>query len=139
MADNNEIIICPACHVDMEKVFIQSAGLCLDVCKVCGGIYFDNREFKKFDEAHEQIAEIEAALSNCKYIEVDKDIVRKCPICESDMVKVGKEPTIDECYICGSKFLDGNELQEYRAKFATDADRSKAFEKTLNALLAEKH
>ena len=47
MADNLEEIYCPACGKKMEKIFMSAQGVNLDVCtQGCGGIFFDNREFK---------------------------------------------------------------------------------------------
>ena len=47
MADTLKELKCPACGKVMEKVFIPSEGINLDICTDgCGGIYFDNREFK---------------------------------------------------------------------------------------------
>ena len=68
MADNLEIINCPACGKEMQKVFMPSAGINLDVCvNGCGGIYFDNREFKKFDEQHEDIEPLVKAFEGRTY------------------------------------------------------------------------
>lgn len=51
MADTLKALKCPACGKDMEKVFIPNLGINLDICTDgCGGIYFDNREFERFDE-----------------------------------------------------------------------------------------
>ena len=63
--DTLETIKCPACGKDMEKIFIKSEGINIDICtKGCGGIFFDNREFKKFDEQHENLDEIIQAAEN---------------------------------------------------------------------------
>ena len=49
--DTIDIIKCPACGKEMEKVFIPSEGINIDICTDgCGGIFFDNREFDKFNE-----------------------------------------------------------------------------------------
>ena len=51
MADNKDVLTCPACGKEMEKVFIESMQKHLDVClNGCGGMFFDNREFEKVDE-----------------------------------------------------------------------------------------
>ena len=56
MADTLQKIKCPACGREMEKVFIPSEGINLDICtQGCGGIFFDNRELDKFDEKDEDI------------------------------------------------------------------------------------
>ena len=135
MADTKEIISCPACKAKMDKVFIERVNFHLDICKNCGGIFFDNREFKKFDEAHESIAEIEAALEDCKYIKIYSEGVRVCPSCTANMAKVGTNPTIDECYTCGAKFLDGKELQVYRNECPNEQARSQFFNNLLKDLL----
>ncbi len=55
--DTLETIKCPACGKEMEKVFIPSEGINIDICtNGCGGIFFDNREFDKFNEGHEDIS-----------------------------------------------------------------------------------
>ena len=132
MSDTKEIILCPACQSDMEKIFIERVNFHLDICKNCGGIYFDNREFKQFDETQESIEEIEKALQDCKYEKVDENNVRICPNCTATMIKVGTNPTIDDCYTCGAKFLDGKELTEYRNKYSNEQERSEAFAVLLN-------
>ena len=49
--DTLETIKCPACGKEMEKVFIKSEGINIDICtEGCGGIFFDNREFDTFNE-----------------------------------------------------------------------------------------
>lgn len=60
MADTLETLKCPACGAIMEKVFIPKEGINIDIClNGCGGIFFDNREFDKFNEANEDITVIE--------------------------------------------------------------------------------
>ncbi len=120
MADNNEIINCPACGCEMEKIFMPSLGINLDVCtKGCGGIYFDNRELKAFDELHEDIAPLEELFKNKKFKHIDETETKICPVCGTAMVKNYTSPNkviqIDECYNCGGKFLDYSELQKIRS------------------------
>jgi len=113
----------------MVKIFVPRTGIHLDVClDGCGGIYFDNREFKQFDEPHEDISEIEKALEGKEFIKVDESLPRSCPVCGAMMVKnyssIRKEIQVDECYHCGGKFLDCGELQKIRAEYRTEAERS---------------
>ena len=57
MTDNLKKIKCPACGEEMVKIYMPQQGVNLDVCiNGCGGIYFDNREFAKFDEESEDIS-----------------------------------------------------------------------------------
>ena len=129
MADNREIINCPACGKEMVKIFMPSQGVNLDVCiNGCGGIYFDNREYKMFDEPHEDITPLLDVLKGKEFEPVDKFAVRKCPICRSDMVKnfasAKHEIEIDECYSCGAKFLDCGELEKIRSQYNTETERT---------------
>ncbi len=129
MADNKDVIICPACGCEMEKVFIPDLGINLDVCsKGCGGIWFDNREFKKFDEPHEDITPVVEVLEGKEFKNVDDDKLRICPVCGMNMVKnnasAKHEVTIDECYGCGGKFLDFKELDKIRSQYNTEEERA---------------
>ena len=129
MSDNFKIIKCPACQNEMVKVFIPSEGINLDIClNGCGGIYFDNQEYKHFDEQDENIDEIIEAIKDKVFIEVDENLPRTCPACGARMVKnfssIKKEIQIEECYSCGGKFLDNNELLKIREEFATEKERS---------------
>ena len=63
MADTKEIINCPACGKPMVKIPVPAENINIDIClDGCGGIFFDNREFKKFDEQAENIDEIIKAI-----------------------------------------------------------------------------
>jgi len=132
MADTYKIIDCPACGKPMKKLFLPEAGINIDIClDGCGGIFFDNREFKKFDEQHENLDEIiQAAENNTFAIHPDEDAVRVCPVCGANMVKNStsdkNEIIIDECYSCGAKFLDHGELTKIRAEYATEQERADA-------------
>lgn len=129
MADTQEIIKCPACGRNMRKIYMHEQGINLDVCADgCGGIYFDNREFKQFDEKAENIDKIIETLEGKTFIEVDETQTRVCPVCGSNMVKNfsshRREIEIDECYFCGGKFLDNKELVKFRAEYENEEERS---------------
>jgi Zn-finger nucleic acid-binding protein len=115
----------------MEKVFIPSEGINIDICTDgCGGIFFDNREFDTFNEIHEDISIIEEKLQNKEFEPVDDKAVRICPACGGQMVKntskMNGNVVVDDCYLCGGKFLDNGELQKIREEFINDKDRSKS-------------
>lgn len=136
MADTKEIINCPACGKPMAKIPVPAANINLDIClDGCGGIFFDNREFKKFDEQAESIDEITNAIIGKTFAPVDGNADRTCPVCGMKMVKNFAsslhEIQIDECYGCGGKFLDNGELQKIRAQFATEQERADAAVKEL--------
>lgn len=129
MADTLKTLKCPACGKDMEKVFIPSEGINLDICtNGCGGIYFDNREFSDFDEKDEDISVILQKIDNKNFEKVDTTAERTCPKCGTQMVKnhssVKQQIEVDECYGCGGKFLDRDELVKIRAEYDTEEERS---------------
>ncbi len=129
MSDNFKTLKCPACQKEMTKVFIPSEGVNVDIClDGCGGIYFDTREFKYFDEPDENIEEIVKAAEGKTFAKVDENLPRTCPVCGARMVKnyasVKKEVQIDECYSCGGKFLDYGELEKIRAQYDTEEERT---------------
>ncbi len=131
MSDTLQTIKCPACNKEMIKVFVPEEGINIDIClNGCGGIFFDNREFKKFDEKAENIDEILKAIEGKTFALVDESLPRTCPVCGSKMVKnyssANRTIQIDECYSCGGKFLDNGELQKIREEFETEAERSQA-------------
>ena len=128
MADNLESILCPACRKEMKKVFLSDQGIYVDVClDGCGGIFFDNREYKKADENAEDITPLINALRDKQFEEVDSTQIRYCTTCGRQMVKnfasAKHEIQIDECYGCGSTFLDYSELRKIRAQYETEAKR----------------
>lgn len=130
MSDSCNILKCPACQKEMKKVFVPGNEVNIDICADgCGGIWFDNREMKLFDEQVESIDEILAAIDGKTFEKVDQTNYRSCPSCGARMAKNYTSPKkniqIDECYACGGKFLDNSELQAMRAEYETEADRSK--------------
>ena len=128
MTDNMKQIKCPACGKDMNKIFLPEQGINLDVCLNCGGIYFDNREFEKFDEKNEDITPLIELFENKTFIDVKSSDTRICPVCGMKMVKnyesIKHEVEIDECYSCGGKFLDKGELEKIRAQYDTEEARA---------------
>lgn len=128
MTDTYQTLICPACGKAMKKVFLEDQGFIVDVClDGCGGIWFDNRELKEVDEKDDNILELTEAYKGKTFSKVDKSDTRECPLCHKKMVKncvsAKQEISIDECYTCGGKFLDYNELEQMRAQYDTEAER----------------
>ena len=139
MADNKDILTCPACGEEMQKIFFASIQKNIDIClKGCGGMFFDNREFEKIDEQHENIDEILSLISNRTFKQVDDKELRICPYCHANMVKTNIFGVlIDTCYTCGGKFLDNNELEQYRNQYPSDSERSKVFHAMFGQKLKE--
>lgn len=138
MTDTKEDLYCPACNTRMIKLKTEQ-GLNIDICaNGCGGIWFDNRELEKFDEPFENAQEIENCLSNKDFKKVDTEQTRVCPVCKKNMVKhktsINCDVEIDECYTCGGKFLDYQELDEIRKSDATEQEQVNAL---VNALFEE--
>lgn len=142
MFDNKEIIKCPACGKEMQKVFVDSANMFVDVClDGCGGIYFDSRkEFNKIDEKSENIDSIIKAISEKEFAPVDTVNKRKCPACGGIMCRnfssIKKQIQVDDCYMCGGKFLDNGELQKIRNEYETDQARLEAVLDFVNDAIA---
>ena len=142
MADTQNELTCPACGKKMKKVLIKRTGFNIDIClNGCGGIFFDNREFKHFDEKDENIKEIEHLTKDKEFIDADESYKRYCPACHSPMVKnfssANKIVEVDECYICGGKFLDNQELQKIRGEYETEEARSRAVLESFMSSLPE--
>ena len=124
MTDTKKTIKCPACEKIMQKIFMSGAGVNIDIClDGCGGIFFDNREFQRFDDKEENIDVIINAIEGKIFDSVDSDVTRICPACGAKMVKnyVSQKHKImiDECYSCGGKFLDNKELQATRDEYCS--------------------
>lgn len=129
MTDSKEIITCPACGKEMQKVFLNSVQFNVDIClNGCGGLFLDNREYKKVTETPEAIQEINNAVKGREFRAVDKSYKRFCPVCKMKMMKnstsLKNQIIIDECYGCGSKFLDNGELEKIKNEYSSEAERS---------------
>ena len=140
MGDTKDIIKCPACDKEMTKVFLDEQGFYVDIClDGCGGIFLDNREFKKIDEQNENITPIIEAISGKEFVKPDQNKKRVCAVCGNNMVtnKVShkNDIKIEECYTCGGKFFDLGELFDYRDEFLDDKERTTSFKKKFNSLL----
>lgn len=141
MADNKEIITCPACGKYMAKIYLKHINKNIDIClEGCGGIYFDNREFELFDEVDENMEDIETFYDdeNIVFKPANDEDKRICPNCNAPMVKTGNGTPqnnfkIDCCYTCGAKFLDGYELQKIRKACGTEEERSAYFNEQFKA------
>lgn len=144
MSDTEVTIYCPACGKKMEKIFIPSASMNVDIClNGCGGIYFDNREYKRVDEQHEDITPILEAIENKTFKPVNQEIKRTCPACGAKMVKNFSSANlaiqIDECYSCGGTFLDNGELQKIRTEFTTEKERTAHFINKLHEIIGAEY
>ena len=131
---------CPACTNDLAKRRV--ANIELDVCDHgCGGIWFDQFEFKKFDEKSEPDAESILHLTiTAKAPEVDR---LECPKCHPQIMmrhfsSVKRSVSIDECPKCAGVWLDAGELSAIRAEFDNEAHRYTAAENLFDDLFGAK-
>ena len=132
MHDTKEILICPVCGKEMKKIFSKENNLAVDICvDGCGGMFFDNRELKKFDEESENIDFILDVIKDKEYPNYKQNKQINCPFCNAVMVKnytdINKNTEIDECYSCGGIFLNSGELLKIRSEYKTEKERKEKF------------
>ncbi|MCK4626288.1 MAG: zf-TFIIB domain-containing protein [Phycisphaerae bacterium] len=108
-----------------------AGGVTVDVCKGgCGGVWFDNFELQKVDNASESAGGL-LDVERDENVAVDHSARKKCPKCD-DLVMmrhfsgVKKEVEVDECPGCGGFWLDFGELAQIRSQFATEAEKDQA-------------
>ncbi len=121
---------CPACTRPLKPM--EAGGVALDVClEGCGGIWFDNHEFKKFDEPHESAGEVLCGIETTLSDSADQQARHSCPKCQDitmsrHFVSVKRHVEIDECAQCGGIWLDAGELFQIRNQFKTEQERKDA-------------
>ncbi|MBL8024661.1 MAG: zf-TFIIB domain-containing protein [Elusimicrobia bacterium] len=121
---------CPACRSELTEMTVS--GLKVDVCKAgCHGVWLDNYEIEKVDEAHESAGEQLLDFTHNPQNNVDPSASRKCPQCQDVVMQrfffsVRKEVEIDDCPKCGGTWLDANELSAIRSSYKTKEDRENA-------------
>ncbi len=123
---------CPACNSSLKGFTINN--IQLDACHLgCGGVWFDNRELKKFDETHEPSVNLDIQHKNVQ----KNSQPYSCPKCTKIKLfprfsSVKRKVQVDECASCGGVWLDAGEISEIRNEFSTEADRTKAAEEIFN-------
>ncbi len=133
-------MLCPACtNLLTEKTV---SGVTLDTCENgCGGIWFDQFEFRKFDEAKEPDAETLLSLKIRPGITVS-DARHDCPKCQGIKMmrhfsSTQKKVTMDECPNCAGVWLDAGELTQIRNEFSSNQDREAAAEKVFDQMFTK--
>ena len=118
---------CPACANTLSQ---KTAGsLTVDVCDSgCGGIFFDNFELSRVDEASEVEGEaILSWISNTPVSVMRNDRRYECPRCEMIMMRSMFMPSIsvsvDTCPQCAGVWLDHGELLTIRTAPGSDTER----------------
>ena len=113
----NQPIKCPACFNALTS--IQVGAVNVDVCRGCGGIWFDAFELQRVDEEHETAGDWLLQIERAQRIQVDTQTKRECPRCEGVKLKrrfysPRRQVEIDECPGCGGYWLDAGELEKIR-------------------------
>lgn len=120
-------MMCPVCRKMMALV--QAGDFTVDVCdQGCGGMWFDQLELQRVDEAHEPLpaalteADTEAPTMNLN------EARRNCPKCgDVVMMRFFYSPRrriqVDHCPNCGGYFLDKGELRDIRELFQSRDER----------------
>jgi len=122
---------CPACDNPLdERTF---ADIRLDVCaNGCGGAWFDQFEFRKFDEPHEEAAAELLDLDGARTRPTGADDCFECPRCDEDVVlhrrffSTKRQVEVDECPACAGVWLDVGELRDVRSMFGSEEARKEA-------------
>lgn len=113
MSDTLFEIKCPSCGEVMSKYSLEGQNFMIDVCENgCGGIFLNNRETKALSDDPSSLKKIFNLLKDKSLVSVEDNPIN-CPVCRSVMVKnfvKGKDFKVDECYNCGSKFFNRDEL-----------------------------
>ena len=127
---------CPTCQSEMIEQDFGSAQV--DVCSSCKGIWFDIRELSNLDEAHEGSGKTLNEALNSEYHKIDDRPQLKCARCQTPMIahnfQSQKMVTVDECYGCGSFFLDAGELEIVRTHHMTDEERNACIEEMVSEI-----
>lgn len=116
---------CPACSHELTQIKI--GGLVVDVCQEsCGGIWFDNLELQRVDEATELDLQPYLDIRHDLSVEIDFQARRQCPRCAGIvLMRHGyaghREVQVDSCANCGGIWLDSGELAQIRVN-AKEAD-----------------
>lgn len=123
---------CPACRNTLDPR--DSGDIRVDVCRACGGIWFDRFELKKMDEPHEPIADDILNVGEAGPAKADRSERHRCPRCHDLIMmrhyfSVREEVEIDECPGCGGVWLDRGELSKVRGLFDSEAEKDRAAEK----------
>lgn len=117
---------CPRCTNPMSQ--ITAAGAIIDACHLgCGGLWFDQNEVKRFDEAVEDASDL-LSVETDPNTTVDLNDRVTCPACADQVMMrhfftTNHEVEVDECPSCAGFWLDAGELARVRALFDT-ADES---------------
>jgi Zn-finger nucleic acid-binding protein len=113
-------MICPKCQSPMESV--SFAGVTVDRCTGCQGIWFDARERNQLQQAKgSEVIDIGDARVGRK---MDRITEIKCPRCDAPMTQVEDVDqhhiTFEVCTACKGGFLDAGEFKDLKSYTLAD-------------------
>lgn len=124
------------CFPADKKVYLQGVKIHdveLDICPLTGGIWFDRFEIQKFDEAHEDLTDLLAAIPK-NPIKAEILSLRKSP--KHPQAVMQQQPygpkgmngtlIVDKCPMCAGIWLDYSEIQKIRELYPSAHDKAKA-------------
>ncbi len=130
---------CPACKHELSEK--QVGDVVVETCRGgCGGIWFDDRELRKFDDLGDIVGTELLSIERAENLKVDGEAIRYCPKCSAEELcrrfyDVHSRVEIDQCLHCSGIWLDVGELKEIRKQYHSDEERQNAGERFLNAHL----
>ncbi len=115
---------CPACYSNLCEM--QVGAVLVDVCKACGGIWFDAFELQRVDEGAEAAGERLLQIPRDPNVIVDPSRKRECPRCDGvklhrHFFSAKRRVQIDQCPGCAGYWLDAGELAAIRAEKNAEA------------------
>ncbi|MEZ4813836.1 MAG: zf-TFIIB domain-containing protein [Bdellovibrionota bacterium] len=131
---------CPRTQTLMKEITLD--GIKLDISEACGGVWLDNQEIKKIDEANEAAGDkLVDILSEYQPKGIDYDQRIHCPKCSSSVLmrhyySPKRSIQIDTCPTCAGIWLDPGELSTLRELFKTEVER-KAYGEAFAAEVAK--
>lgn len=121
---------CPACNFSLHQ--LMAGDIEIEYCRDgCGGIWFDWKELKKFDEPHEFLPP-EVLRPSAGAGKVDSNALRTCPKCSEKETlcrryfDIQNQVEVDQCLECSGIWLDTREIETIRSQYPNEAARNAA-------------
>ncbi len=114
----------PACYNTLAEM--QVGEVSVDVCKACGGIWFDAFELQRVDQEKEAAGERLLQIPRDPEVVVDPSRKRECPRCDGvklhrHFFSAKRRVQVDQCPGCAGYWLDADELAAIRAEKNAEA------------------
>lgn len=133
-------MLCPVCTKDLSTTKV--AGVSLDTCQKCGGIWFQEGRLQKI--LRKPLDSLRKSIQDWRERSV-KGEGRWCPQCLHPMVLVSREGPegtrevfTDCCASCGGVWLDRGELEAIVRVLAPRRINSQGYEEAIASLGVEK-